>query len=90
MAVGEENKDEDADDDDDGRHQFLNASASTVVIVRPVGHFGAWDRQNMCRVDSATCEEDAELYRCSPKDFQEVLARMSDADAAQLAQDILL
>ena len=59
------------------------------TIITPVGHFGAWDSRNRCRINSALADSDCELYRCAPEDLANVMERMSDEDAGTLAAEFL-
>ena len=60
------------------------------TTITPVGHFGAWDSHNRCRINSALAESDCELYRCDPEDLLNVMERMSNADAGRLAAEFLV
>ena len=60
------------------------------TIVSPVGHFGAWNKVNHCRVNSALAYSDCELYRCAPEDLRNVMERLSDEDAARLEAEFLV
>ena len=73
-----------------GSQELLCIKRFQNKIVVPIGHFGVWSQKHNCRVDSAVALEDSHLYRCSVDDMYEVMARMSDLDATNFVEDILV